>query len=232
MKLIAGKRYKGLFSESFLKQGIESIWMPGNPLFDDRLACHADLSIFCSENKHVFVSKGYDHEIVNLLTIEGYDVKIVSEEEGSFYPKDTRLCVCDTGRYLIYNPETTDPALIDSLPDRIHIQVAQSYARCAVSVITEDSIITSDEGIIKAAAKCGMDVLKIQSGYIRLPGFNYGFIGGATVKLMNGNIGFFGDPATHPDGTSIRDFIMQKGLKMQIFARGTLLDIGGAIALP
>jgi hypothetical protein len=39
-------------------------------------------------------------------------------------------------------------------------------------VVDENSIITSDSGIARAAAQAGIEVLKITEGFIRLKGFS------------------------------------------------------------
>ena len=76
----------------------------------------------------------------------------------------------------------------------------------------------------------GCDVLLIQPGHIDLPGYDYGFIGGASFVYENKVI-FFGNIEGHPDYTEIRDFIDEAGYEM-IYEKNTqLTDLGGAVVL-
>lgn len=205
--------------------------MPDNPCFDPQLAGHADLSLLCVGMQAV-ASKGLNIDIVNYLTNRGCAVSCVEKEEGAEYPTDAGLCVCDTGRYRIANPKTIDPAAQSLLAQRRWIPVKQGYARCAVCVVNEDSIITADLGVAEKARVAGLDVLVIQSGWIELPGFKEGFVGGASIRLAPDKLGFVGSLDTHPDKDAILSFLYKKDVEAVFLKEGALLDIGSAVTLP
>ena len=98
-------------------------------------------------------------------------------------------------------------------------------------VVDEDSIITADRGIWKAAARAGVDVLLIERGQVILPGYPYGFIGGASGKVGN-TIIFNGDITRHSDFARIKDFIAERGKEMVWFSEYRLTDIGSVIEEP
>ncbi len=159
----------------------------------------------------------------------GYSVSR-SREQGAEYPRDAGLCVCRTGRYTIYNPRTVDPAVLDIL-DGIPVTVSQGYARCAAAIVDDHSIITADAGVSRAAKAAGMDVLDIAPGHIALEGFEYGFIGGASLKIRDDTLAFTGTLDKHPDRERIFRFLADHGQKHIFLTDGPIFDIGGAISV-
>ncbi|MCI8608686.1 MAG: hypothetical protein HFE73_03485 [Firmicutes bacterium] len=155
------------------------------------------------------------------------------------YPLDAIYNGCATGKYFIHNLKYTDPALLELANSEglTLVHVPQGYGRCCCLPVTENAIITADQGILKACKKAGLIALAITSGHVRLAGYPYGFIGGAAGQVGN-EILFHGDLTTHPDGHAIRQFIESFGLTCTDFSNsirfpglaGTpLTDIGSII---
>ncbi len=71
------------------------------------------------------------------------------------------------------------------------VDVKQGYTRCSTAVIGKNSAITADSTIYNALTKNGIDVLKIDSGSVRLDGYGYGFIGGACTMIDDDTVAFF-----------------------------------------
>ena len=225
MTLLIGERYRPLLAQSLAAQGLAVFWLPDNAAVDPRLAGHADLSVFVSGRQAVAAEGIYPH-IVNFLTNREYTVSR-SNRQGPVYPNDAGLCVCGTGKYTIYDPETVDPAVLDILDD-VPVAVRQGYARCAAAVVDDHSIITADAGVSRAAKNAGMDVLDIAAGHIALDGYDTGFIGGASF-LLNNNVYFTGTQDEHPDRDRIIRFIAERGKKPVFLTDRPIFDIGGAI---
>ncbi len=76
-----------------------------------------------------------------------------------------------------------------------------------------------------------MKVLRIRPGDIRLPGYSYGFIGGCCGKLAPDMMAFTGKLDKHRDGTRIKAFLGDRGVRTLELLEGELLDVGGLIAL-
>lgn len=231
MMLAIGERYRPIVEKSLIYQGVEPLWIPDNPLFDSRISAHADLNLAVL-GKQVLASRGLNSEIVNLLTNRRYALSFARKEEGAVYPRDAGLCVCDTGEFLLANPQTADPAVLELFSRRRLVCVKQGYTGCSVCVADSRSIITSDPGVAEKAAQAGLEVLKIRSGYIDLPGFDTGFIGGASIRLAKNKIAFAGSLDTHPDGAAILDFLHRRGQKVVFLKEGALLDLGSGLTLP
>lgn len=231
MMLAIGERYRPFLEKSLIYQGFELLWLPDNPNLDPRLAAHSDLNILRRE-REIILSRGMQDDIVNKLTNRGYKLISALRPEGPVYPMDAGLCVCDTGRYLIANPNTMDPAVQALFADRILVPVKQGYAACGVCVADKESIVTSDEGMAAAAEAFGLEVLRIEAGHIKLPGFREVFIGGASICFDENTIGFVGELSSHPNGEDIKDFLARKGKTVLELKKGALLDIGSGITLP
>ena len=60
------------------------------------------------------------------------------------------------------------------------VDVRQGYARCSTVIVGDSAIITQDRGIAGRARECGIDVLLVRPGHVRLDGYDTGFIGGAS----------------------------------------------------
>ena len=104
----------------------------------------------------------------------------------------------------------------------------QGYACCSIVPVDEDSIITADRGIARAAEAAGIKVLTVEAGHVELPGYDTGFLGGTSGRVGD-EILFNGDLSSHPDFEAIKDFIGSRGLKIKYFEGYPLRDIGSII---
>ena len=78
----------------------------------------------------------------------------------------------------------------------------------------------------------GVDVLVISSGNIVLEGYDYGFIGGASGKLNDESVIFFGNIKKHPDYRAIKAFLYKHKSNMIIACEDMpLTDIGGIVKI-
>lgn len=148
------------------------------------------------------------------------------------YPGDIAYNAACTGKYLIHNLRYTAPGILQyaEKAGMVLIDVKQGYAKCSTVIVDEDSIITYDRGIAKACSSAGVDVLAIRPGHVLLPGFDTGFIGGASGRIDD-TICFNGDLSAHPDSRDITDFISERGLRIRSFREWPLTDIGSIFSL-
>lgn len=111
------------------------------------------------------------------------------------------------------------------------INVKQGYTKCSTVVVSENAIITADPSIYKACKASGIDVLKIDSGYINLYGYDYGFIGGCCGKLSKNILAFTGVVREHKNYSDIKDFIRNYGVYILELSNKPLLDIGSIVPI-
>lgn len=223
--VIIGEDYVKLLRPALLSMGVETISCPANAAVDPRLRCHCDLSVLHAFDNRLIVTSQVATEAF-LAALSGSDamLEIVDRPISGDYPQDAALCAAIVGgrafHHRLFSVLSEDPRLI---------QVNQGYAKCAVCPVTENSAITSDAGIAAAMRKAGIDVLQISPGYIQLPGFNEGFIGGSAFKLSPEVLAFTGSFDKHPDAERILDFIFKQGVHVEILTDLPIFDIGSAV---
>lgn len=149
---------------------------------------------------------------------------------GSVYPHDIAFNAACTGRFLIHNLSYTDPALLRRAEElgMTLVNVRQGYTKCSTIVVDEDSVITYDRGIAAPCRAAGLDVLTVSPGHVLLPGYDTGFIGGASGRVGS-TVVFNGDLTAHPDFPSIVRFIEERGLEVKWFEDWPLTDIGSIL---
>lgn len=158
------------------------------------------------------------------------------------YPGNAVYNACATGKYFIHRIKYTDPALLHFAKSMglTLVDVPQGYTRCTTLPVDEDAIITADRGVAAPCRRAGLTVLEISPGHVSLPGYPYGFLGGAAGRVGN-EILFHGDLSTHPDGPAIGRFIQGRGLTCVDFSDARrfpglsgvpLTDIGSIIEEP
>ena len=149
------------------------------------------------------------------------------------YPGNVLLNCLYLNRRLYGKTDAIDPTVVRYCQEQnITIeQVNQGYTRCSALPVNEQAVITADRSIQKAMMKNGVEVLLIQPGYIRLEGFPYGFMGGASFSDDN-TVFFFGNIKKHPDYEKIRVFCQQYHVNIEmIHPKEPLTDIGGAVKI-
>ncbi len=158
---------------------------------------------------------------------EQYKV-IVCDEYGSKYPNNIGLNALILGKTLIGKISSIYPKVIDFCKSKNYsfINVNQGYTACSCLAVDENCIITADNSIYKILTDKRYNVLKINEGYIKLNGADYGFIGGASAKIGN-TIYFFGNIEKHLDYKIIKEFCESKGVYIISLSNSELTDIGG-----
>ncbi|WP_411676798.1 DUF6873 family GME fold protein [Caproicibacter sp.] len=212
--------------------GVKVIPVQPAKFLESPVQSHADLLCHPLGGNRIIAAKG---EESLKLALESYKFRIT---ESTFmikspYPKDCALNAARVGKFLIANKKIIDPTLLHfSEEENIKfVDVRQGYTKCSVAIADEKSIITADCGIQAAALKAGMDVLKIQPGFIKLTGFPYGFLGGACCLIGKRKIAFAGNPTHHPDYLKIKKFLDCRKIEIISLYDGPLLDVGGIIPL-
>lgn len=193
----------------------------------DLLASKIEDTLFIAKEKEKTVKEYIKSGTFKDLRILFSDIPL-----GDTYPKDVPLNFVSVGDFIICNKKTVLKGVLPAgeKMNKKLIHVSQGYTKCSTLVVDDHSVITDDESIFKAAGM-HMDTLLVSKGSVSLPGYNYGFIGGAAVKI-NDTVYFFGSLDSHPDAEKICEFISKRNLKtVSLSDEHKLIDIGGAIVL-
>ncbi len=233
--LLIGEKYAEYFDFPLKKLHIKVLYVPDNPLIDPRLAGHADLSVFHAGGERLYLAPSLKGtELYAKLLKLGADPVIPAIRQGKEYPDDVQLNACAAGSRLIYAPRRSAEEIVDYFTNKwrtMPMISRQGYAKCSVCVVDERSIITSDPGLAAVADTNGLQVLRIRPGFITLPGFACGFIGGAAFRLSRDQIAFTGRLDRHPDQEKILDFLRTRGFDPVFLTDRDLFDVGGAVPL-
>lgn len=202
------------------------------PVLPEGLMHHADLGICVIENKAVCPPDSYSY-YKEVLTPYGFEIIKGNSSLDCHYPQDSAYNVCVIGKKCFLNNHVCDSVLFDILTSEGYeiINVRQGYTKCSICPVDQNSVITSDASVYKAAKEHGMDVLQVSNSTINLKGYEYGFFGGCCgmggkdVLLVNGDI------STHPDSELIREFLFRKNIRISALKDGRLTDIGSIIPL-
>lgn len=160
----------------------------------------------------------------------GYKI-IVNDDLKPGYKTESYLNYIFNNKYLIYNSKTAQKPPAKFLENITEIKVNQGYTGCSTITVNENAYITDDQGIYKTLKNNEIDCLLIPKGEIVLDGYNYGFIGGASVKLNNKEILFFGDFAENSTKQMIINFLLKYNMNALFIENKKLTDIGSAIIL-
>lgn len=150
---------------------------------------------------------------------------------SSNYPNDIAYNIIVTEKYAVHNTKYTDSILMQNLKNKKIINVSQGYSACCVCKIADDAFITSDNGVYRALSDEGCNVLIISGGNILLPGFDEGFIGGASFMLSPQLLAINGNIDMHPDCSLIKKFCKRFGVNVLSLSDNPIMDIGSAVAI-
>jgi hypothetical protein len=232
--LILGQKYAEFLDLALKRYGISPIYVPDNPDVDERMSGHADLSVLHIGGARLICAKHLnDSEFSEKLTEIGTKLTFLSQNQGKKYPEDANLNICIIGNAIICNTASAEKSIVSYLTNNCCsiIPVRQGYSRCAVCVADERSIITADDGIANAAEKNGFAVLRVKPDLAELPGFEYGFIGGAAFKLDGGRLAFTGQIYDTVQRAAIEKFLRKRNIEPLYLTDERLRDIGGAIPI-
>lgn len=228
---------------------VHIVRLPRFSALDTPVSDHPDMLLFVYKER-IFCPESYYRQHENIFCGNAGIVPTHTHIPGSggicTYPGDValnalRMRFPDRGDVVLCRAESSADELLSMLDRGNIINIRQGYAACSACKVTERAIITADRGEALAAERLGADVLLISPGGIALPGYDTGFIGGASARIGDA-LFFFGDPRLHPDGKRIMDFVQSHigekhaledeiPLRRVFCARGVLRDHGGAVVL-
>ena len=227
MKIIIDSRMRNEEKEYLKKYG-ELIEIECQDCVYDEISAHPDI-FFCKINDQIFQAPNLKLE-KQLKTQKG------SSSVGKQYPDDVKYNICQIGKKIIHNFKYTD-SLVNDYINSIGIEkinIKQGYTKCSIAVTSENSCITSDEGIYKTLQKENIDVLLLRDEIIHLQDKNKnitnmnGFIGGSSCIIDNKFI-LFGDSDKLNSKSKLVDFLNKQKLELIDFKNLEIIDYGGVI---
>lgn len=215
---------------SLQRLGVDAILTTADNRLPGPVKWHPDMQA-CAIGGRMIVLKGCG--LMDVLAKYGIPASETVDLPESSYPKDVLCNVLAWDKWALGNAVAADKAVIQTA-DKLGltwINVKQGYTACSTLLVDEQSAITADDGVAVQLERHGIQVLRINSGAVKLPGYPYGFIGGCCGKLSPERMVFAGSIDSHPDGERISNFLSMRCIVPVELFHGELLDVGGLIAL-
>ncbi len=193
---------------------------------------HADLGlcpiggaeVVCPPDSYAFYA--------DMLSPYGFSVICGGQALGRSYPADTAYNVVVAGKFALLNPRVCDKILFKLLENRFEIiPVKQGYAKCSVCPVDENSVITADRGIARAAEKRGLEALEIKNDGVMLPPYKSGFFGGAAGLVGRSTLAVNGSLSHMESGNDILKFLHSRSVEALEIHGGAPFDTGSLIPL-
>lgn len=200
---------------------------------DPNIAYHPDMVMHpISYDTLIIAPNVYDYYKENLSPL---GIKVIKGETKleNKYPKDIAYNVARLKDVAIHNFRYTDE-ILKFYFKRQNIElvnIRQGYSKCSLAVIDDISGITSDKYMYKKLIQKGYDLLLIKPGYIKLYGYEYGFVGGTCGNFSKKSILFSGVFNNHPDFKKMVSFIESRNIDIKILSKSSIKDIGTIITL-
>lgn len=213
--------------------GIRLIKTTKNKNLYEAISYHPDIVMHHLGGKDILVAPNIDERVVYSLEDEGFRIIKGKSIIMGKYPYDIPFNAARIGKYAVCYKEYTDEVLIEELTRRNIklINTRQGYSKCSLCVVSENSAITSDEGLYKMLNKNNIEGLLIAPGNIELFGMNYGFIGGTSGCISKKDIAFYGDMTLHPSYNEIKIFLSKYNKNIKNLSKNPPIDLGTLIPL-
>ena len=213
--------------EFLTSREIEIIYTEKNNYVDKSISDNCDISALYLGNGKIIV----DNQQKKLIeTLKEKNLTVIESQKPvkDSYPDDIILNHAIVGGYIIGKKRYFDQSVVENTDKFNVIDVKQGYAKCSALVVDSHSIITDDKSIAENAVKNGLECLFIEKGDVHLDGHEYGFIGGASGKISENEILFFGDISKHRNYPEINNFLSCRNIEI-ISLSFPLTDFGGII---
>ena len=230
MLVAVDQRARADIVSALREKGFEPILMPPAPELAIGVSSHTDMLLFVGFGR-LFCHASYyvsNKELIDRICKEGgLELTLSSECFTDKYPSDVLFNACLLKDFVICNKKTVSSLILASAKDNGYtiIDVPQGYTKCSVCIASDGAILTADTAIAKACKAHNIDVLEIHEGYVSLPPYNFGFIGGASGTYGN-EVYFCGNIDLHPDAKQIKEFIQKHGKTAVCLSQSQLQDVG------
>ncbi len=221
--------------DALMERGFDIIELPAFSRLPVPVSGHPDMLIFAAcgtlftHSEYYPVARSQIDKIVAELNL---NLVLCDDGITPEYPCDVRFNLALVGGHVIGRRDSAAHHIVEfcSRQNIDFIDVRQGYSKCSVCVVSDAAVITADRGIARAARNAGIDVLEVSHCSVSLPGYDTGFLGGAS-GADTGNVYFSGNLAAHPDARVIESFCHRHGKNAVSLSSEPLFD-GGTMFFP
>ncbi len=232
--LAVDERMKPDMKQELKAYGINLAEVPQSDRLQPCVSGHPDMQLLHVHDNILISHPHLSPALREKLGQYGFSIVTGNTMLKAAYPLDIAYNIAIVGKVAFHHLQFTDNTAADYLQYcsiRL-IHVNQGYAKCSTLPITPESLITSDPSIARAATDIGFDVLFLPpQTNIKLPGLNYGFIGGTAGFIDRNLLAFTGDPEIFNDAEAIKAFLLKYGVRWIRLGKNELYDYGGLLPL-
>ncbi len=231
MKIVLNREVASVFKDA---TGIDVLPLSPYSRLAAPVSSHADM-LACIIGDRLFSYSDYidsNPEIYEYAAECGYTVVRCSPPTSSRYPDDVGLNVGVVGKKLFCNVKSTAKEIKHYAEGNGYslIDVKQGYAACTTLILDDNNVVTGDPSIRRAMDKEGISVLFIKEDAILLPGYEKGFIGGASF-VVDKKVFFFGNAKKLKEYEKISALIRSLDMEEFSISSGDVVDFGGGKAI-
>ena len=215
--------------ESLRARGFNTILLPSDDSLAAPVSGHTDMLLYLGDR--IFCRREYydiaERELDAIARRSGLSAELTDEKGSESYPRDVLFNAVRFGKYLFCRADSVSVA-IREYADRTGLEIVnvrQGYAKCSVCAVSEGAAITADVGLAAALEAKEIEVLRVEPGHATLPGYDCGFLAGATGRLGN-NVFFCGSLEKHPNGNEIAEFCKKHEKTAVSLSDEELFDVG------
>lgn len=228
-RILISSQTPSRFLGALEKLNIEAILLPENPRLPAPVCSHADMLLYRRADGMLLCEDAYFWENRAFFDLHRLSVLPCAVKLGDRYPKDVAFNALRVGEITFCRSDAAAGELLRAA--RKVVYVKQGYARCSCLALPDGAVITADRSLLAAFEQEHIPHLAIESGGIELPGYDTGFIGGASGVTADGCVIFFGALSYHRDGAKTAAFLKEHGCEIMELCDCPLYDVGGFIIL-
>ncbi len=217
--------------------GFDVVSVPSAAGMASPVSAHPDMIFFCGLDRLFVRSEHLENKRISDISDQisrlGYIISPTSDAPSELYPSDIAFnCFVIPQTALIGKADFISGAIKcaatnSGLPV---IDTKQGYSKCSSVLISgadrnDSLVISADTSIIKSVADYAASTVKISYGHVSLPGYDTGFIGGASFSTDD-TVYFLGDASRHPDFKLIASAASAFGRDVVSLSDEMLFDAG------
>lgn len=224
--------YDSSLYAALMEHGVSAVSPGQSMLIHNATQNHSDMLCTHLGGRYFIVDR--DNEFIKAgLQGLGFNVVMGQAPLKGTYPGDCPYNCVIIGKRLLCNTETVDQSLLRYCTNNRFeiIHTEQGYTKCSTCIVGDEAVITSDLSIY-TALKGKVDLLPVEIGHIELPGYQYGFIGGATGLIDKNKLAFAGDLSLHPSYERICAFLSNHHVEpVSLLPGEALRDVGSILPI-
>lgn len=195
----------------------------------EAISGHPDIFL-CQSYNQLIIAPNTPQEFIDKVKYSKIDFTFGIIPLGMKYPETAGYNAVITDKLLIHNLKKTDPSILETCKNKIHINTNQAYTRCNLISLDENNFLTSDKGIERSLQENNLNVLYVDPSGIILQDFEYGFFGGC-CGVHNKMLFINGSLKNYAAKDLIYGFINNLGVTIIELNDDPMHDVGGIFFL-